>query len=821
MAEKTAAETPGAARDVVPKLVLTSVGESGSPTSGRKRPSPQREALNFINSELMTLSCIGVDERTPRSIALTSGENRVMRMPDQHLMFKAQKSFHDMLADIHEDPNGFEDFIHDIRSEMKPHTDVVPSPFDSQTGCLGDYVVNDENSVGRGRFSVVYFATRKRDARPCAVKKINWGHVAGGTVLSPAKCLKEVGLLRSLNHPNVVHYLDSFLHDQELYIVLEWAGRGDLKTLITDSARRKELLGEGTCWSLFSQVAEAVRHCHEKRIIHRDIKPSNCFIMEDGSLKLGDLGLGRYLDLASVLAFSQVGTPLYMSPEVLRGEGHHFASDVWSLGCLLYELATLRSPFAERGLTMDKLFLRIVGGQVLRPSASHPYYGARVRRMVESMLAMDPSQRPDMGWVSATSKLALGSTERAAELQRAAANANADAAEAEAGAGQQQPALFPVSAGGGGGGGASAGGSSMTRLPSGMRLEGVVGRAGREGTGEALVSATLPAPASPPEADGAAHGMRGEFALDGSAAPAMPGIAEGPEPASPFPPALAPDGDQLPAAAAAAAAATAAVGRSEEAEVAAGGPTHATHATAAGWVGGGLAPAKAPVAKRGAAPAPPGLEGMEYNAEELSLMDELVGALLSGDGESGDDDRSEDELAAAETLPASSESSFRESLSSADGGGGGGGQPGARSVAAAAASTASAAASKTAGASKAAALAAASSSVDVLPDAATDAALAARAEDSEAVRGGAPAPSMPPSSAARSAGSSPRVVGQSPRGGRGSASTGALTPGGSIRSLMTGLLLSPLRRKGSKAQVHAEPACNTAEELRAEEGGGS
>ena len=171
------------------------------------------------------------------------------------------------------------------------------------------------------------------------------------------------------------------------------------------------------------------------------------------------------------------------------------------------------------------------------------------------------------------------------------------------------------------------------------------------------------------------------------------------------------------------------------------------------------------------------------------------------------------------------------SLLAHGGGGGGSGAPrtvppalarrhGA-AVATAAASTASAAASKTAGASKAAALAAASSSVDVLPDAATDAALAARAEDSEAVRGGAPAPSMPPSSAARSAGSSPRVVGQSPRGGRGSASTGALTPGGSIRSLMTGLLLSPLRRKGSKAQVHAEPACNTAEELRAEEGGSS
>lgn len=135
---------------------------------------------------------------------------------------------------------------------------------------------------------------------------------------------------------------------------------------------------------------------HERRIIHRDIKPSNIFIMDDGRLKLGDLGLGRYLDLQSIFAFSQVGTPLYMSPEVLRGEGHHFSSDIWSLGCLLYELAELRSPFQERGLTMDRLFMKIINCQF---QTLNEQYSQRMNQVVSCMLQTNPKERPDIDWV--------------------------------------------------------------------------------------------------------------------------------------------------------------------------------------------------------------------------------------------------------------------------------------------------------------------------------------------------------------------------------------------------------------------------------------
>lgn len=85
-------------------------------------------------------------------------------------------------------------------------------------------------------------------------------------------------------------------------------------------------------------MASALQHMHEKRIMHRDLKPANIFIDSDGTLKLGDLGLGRAMSSQTFEAYSRVGTPLYMSPEVLDGSGYDTKSDVWSLGCIAYEL---------------------------------------------------------------------------------------------------------------------------------------------------------------------------------------------------------------------------------------------------------------------------------------------------------------------------------------------------------------------------------------------------------------------------------------------------------------------------------------------------
>ena len=212
------------------------------------------------------------------------------------------------------------------------------------------------------------------------------------------KCLKEVRLLESLDHPNIIKYLDSFMEENQLLIAIEWAERGDLKRIIKKAVTEDNPIDETRIWDYMVQLATALLHMHEKRIMHRDLKPANIFITVDGSLKLGDLGLGRYLSSQTLEAYSRVGTPLYMSPEVLKGNGYDWKSDVWSLGCVVYELACLRSPFKgdDSKMSLYDLFNTINKGEY--PPIPERY-SEEMRTMVNSMIRVDPQERLAMSQV--------------------------------------------------------------------------------------------------------------------------------------------------------------------------------------------------------------------------------------------------------------------------------------------------------------------------------------------------------------------------------------------------------------------------------------
>ena len=150
-------------------------------------------------------------------------------------------------------------------------------------------------------------------------------------------------MLQSLQHDNIVQYLDSSIDGDELIIVFEWAAAGDLKRQVRKANERGKPFEERVIWKYFSQICDAITHMHSRRILHRDLKPANVFLTLDGTVKVGDLGLGRMMSEHTFEAHSKVGTPLYMSPEVLRGDGYDWKSDVWSLGCVLYELAVLHA----------------------------------------------------------------------------------------------------------------------------------------------------------------------------------------------------------------------------------------------------------------------------------------------------------------------------------------------------------------------------------------------------------------------------------------------------------------------------------------------
>lgn len=99
--------------------------------------------------------------------------------------------------------------------------------------------------------------------------------------------------MKALNHPNIIQYIDSFIHNNELIIVTEWADKGDLKKLIREHEDDDVPFEEAVIWRYMKEISSALYHMHEKRIMHRDLKPANIFIGHDYTLKIGDLGLGR------------------------------------------------------------------------------------------------------------------------------------------------------------------------------------------------------------------------------------------------------------------------------------------------------------------------------------------------------------------------------------------------------------------------------------------------------------------------------------------------------------------------------------------------
>ena len=206
--------------------------------------------------------------------------------------------------------------------------------------------------------------------------------------------MREVEVLRCFDHPNIIKYYDCAVEGRHLHILMEHAERGELYQVIQERARLQRSFGEEEVMRCFVQIAVALDHVHSKNILHRDLKSRNIFCTASGALKLGDFGIARVLSSESECAHTAIGTPYYLSPEICEDKPYGRKSDVWALGCILYELATLRHAFD--GQSLPALVLKILRGKY-PPIPDH--YSPELRALVDAMLKRRPELRPSVAQI--------------------------------------------------------------------------------------------------------------------------------------------------------------------------------------------------------------------------------------------------------------------------------------------------------------------------------------------------------------------------------------------------------------------------------------
>ena len=221
--------------------------------------------------------------------------------------------------------------------------------------------------------------------------------------------VSEVNILRELRHSHIVRYYDRIIDrdNTKIYIVMEYCEGGDLAALIKKCKKERTYIEESLIWKIAFQILLALQECHGKRILHRDIKPANIFLDANQNVKLGDFGLARVLGKHSYFAHTNVGTPFYMSPEQVNEQAYNEKSDVWSLGCLVAEMASLCPPFeASNQLALVQKI------KYSSPNTLPSRYSSSLGRIVTDALNKEPIRRPSVDDLLERNEMSLQMRER-------------------------------------------------------------------------------------------------------------------------------------------------------------------------------------------------------------------------------------------------------------------------------------------------------------------------------------------------------------------------------------------------------------------------
>ena len=242
------------------------------------------------------------------------------------------------------------------------------------------------SKLGEGAYSTVFKVKRNIDKKIYALKKVK---ILNLSEKEKENALNEVRILASVKSNFVVSYKEAFFDEKDntLCIIMEFADRGDLYQKIVQHKKSAIFFEESDIWRIFIQLVKGLKSLHDLKILHRDMKSANVFLFSNGSAKLGDLNVSKVAKRG--LGYTQTGTPYYASPEVWKDKPYDNKSDVWSLGCVLYEMITLRPPF--RAQNMEGLFNKVCKGQYSRIPDR---FSDDLFQVVQFLLQVNPISRP-------------------------------------------------------------------------------------------------------------------------------------------------------------------------------------------------------------------------------------------------------------------------------------------------------------------------------------------------------------------------------------------------------------------------------------------
>ncbi|OAQ99155.1 hypothetical protein LLEC1_07735 [Akanthomyces lecanii] len=270
--------------------------------------------------------------------------------------------------------------------------------------------------IGHGSFGIIRKVRRKTDGFIMCRKEISYLRMSQK---EREQLHAEFQILSHLRHANIVAYYhrEHLKASQDLHLYMEYCGNGDLGRVIKDLQLKGQRAQESFVWSIFSQLVLALYRCHygidppevgtnilglpqgaastpktpagAMTILHRDLKPENVFLGEDNSVKLGDFGLSKMIK-SQDFASTYVGTPFYMSPEICAAEKYTLKSDIWALGCIIYELCAKEPPFNAK--THYQLVQKIKEGKV---APLPEIYSPELNQVIRDCLKVNPDRRPD------------------------------------------------------------------------------------------------------------------------------------------------------------------------------------------------------------------------------------------------------------------------------------------------------------------------------------------------------------------------------------------------------------------------------------------